>query len=349
MKRVLSLLLVLVMMLSLAACGECDHDWEKATCEDPKTCSKCGETKGEPEEEHDWEEDDDGVMVCSWCGEEKDEDEDEDEDAGESGSEQVPTAPTPAGISWSCTAIAGLTYYIPEGIPVLESYDDYILYDNGDMQIIVICGPLDGMATDANGFAEMYVDEMSGSYESTEMGKANGTPYTLSTVTEGVYEICGYYVYNDYGWMIVTYISDLDAYGDIAIHCATTGQLDENYVDENLLPDDVETVEETFTVHAYTPLAWGYPACWAWSNSTGENVFDAWPGETMTWNGDHYTIEIPIWAEYVIISGVDGAIQTADQPVEPGCDVWFVVTQDGSYYDVFFSEPSAEDLSANGY
>lgn len=84
MKKLLCLLLVFTMLLGLTACGECDHEWEKATCEDPKTCSKCGETKGEPEDDHDWEEED-GVMVCSWCGEEKEE---EDEDQGENETEE---------------------------------------------------------------------------------------------------------------------------------------------------------------------------------------------------------------------------------------------------------------------
>lgn len=71
MKKFLCLLLALSMILSLTACGECDHEWEKATCEEPRTCSKCGEEKGEPKDEHDWE-DEDGEMVCSWCGEECD-------------------------------------------------------------------------------------------------------------------------------------------------------------------------------------------------------------------------------------------------------------------------------------
>lgn len=67
MKKLLALLLVMAMALSLAACGECDHEWEKATCEEPKTCSECGETKGEPLG-HDWEEVD-GEMVCAECDE----------------------------------------------------------------------------------------------------------------------------------------------------------------------------------------------------------------------------------------------------------------------------------------
>ncbi len=34
---------------------ELGHEWEKATCEEPKTCERCGETKGKPLG-HEWEE-----------------------------------------------------------------------------------------------------------------------------------------------------------------------------------------------------------------------------------------------------------------------------------------------------
>ena len=68
MKKLLTLLLALAMVLCLASCqylpegfqsaidnfmgmfGEdttCEHDWVDATCTEPKTCSKCGETDGE--------------------------------------------------------------------------------------------------------------------------------------------------------------------------------------------------------------------------------------------------------------------------------------------------------------
>lgn len=80
MKKLLKvMMLLLVCMALLTACGECDHDWDPATCEDPKTCSKCGEEKGKPDEDaHEWEEED-GVMVCQICGEEKEEGENEGE------------------------------------------------------------------------------------------------------------------------------------------------------------------------------------------------------------------------------------------------------------------------------
>ena len=68
-KRLILILLAVLCVVMLAACGECEHDWEKATCEEPKTCSECGETKGEAKG-HDWvdatcEE----PKTCSKCGE----------------------------------------------------------------------------------------------------------------------------------------------------------------------------------------------------------------------------------------------------------------------------------------
>lgn len=70
-KRLMLVLLAVLCVALLAACGECEHDWEKATCEEPKTCSECGETKGEAKG-HDWvdatcEE----PKTCSECGETK--------------------------------------------------------------------------------------------------------------------------------------------------------------------------------------------------------------------------------------------------------------------------------------
>lgn len=52
----------LAIVISSVTCGsektskiekECDHEWEEATCKEPKTCSECGKTKGE-KLEHEW-------------------------------------------------------------------------------------------------------------------------------------------------------------------------------------------------------------------------------------------------------------------------------------------------------
>lgn len=48
MKKVFCLMLVLLLALTLAACG-CKHEtWKEADCVTPKTCAECGETEGAP-------------------------------------------------------------------------------------------------------------------------------------------------------------------------------------------------------------------------------------------------------------------------------------------------------------
>lgn len=53
-KRILAIALVFICSISLFGCG-CKHEWKEATCTEPKTCSKCGETEGEALG-HSWEE-----------------------------------------------------------------------------------------------------------------------------------------------------------------------------------------------------------------------------------------------------------------------------------------------------
>ena len=53
-KSALFLLSVLMFLLCLTACGECQHDWKAATCEKAKTCSLCDAKEGVPLG-HDWQ------------------------------------------------------------------------------------------------------------------------------------------------------------------------------------------------------------------------------------------------------------------------------------------------------
>ncbi|MDY4486575.1 MAG: hypothetical protein SPE18_00775 [Candidatus Limivicinus sp.] len=47
-KKLIALVFALLLpVLALTGCG-CEHEWVDATCTEPKTCSKCGETEGEP-------------------------------------------------------------------------------------------------------------------------------------------------------------------------------------------------------------------------------------------------------------------------------------------------------------
>ena len=45
MKKLICVLMLLAMMLSLPSCG-CEHNWQKASCKTPKTCTLCGITEG---------------------------------------------------------------------------------------------------------------------------------------------------------------------------------------------------------------------------------------------------------------------------------------------------------------
>lgn len=40
-------ILCLALILCLSGCA-CKHEWAEATCTEPKTCTKCGETEGDP-------------------------------------------------------------------------------------------------------------------------------------------------------------------------------------------------------------------------------------------------------------------------------------------------------------
>ena len=47
-KKLIALVFALLLpVLALTGCG-CEHEWVDATCTEPKTCSKCGETEGKP-------------------------------------------------------------------------------------------------------------------------------------------------------------------------------------------------------------------------------------------------------------------------------------------------------------
>lgn len=70
MKRIIGIVLAICLSLSLAGCC-LSHEWDDATCTKPKTCSKCGETKGEALG-HKWKSATcEQAKQCSVCGQEE--------------------------------------------------------------------------------------------------------------------------------------------------------------------------------------------------------------------------------------------------------------------------------------
>ncbi len=105
--------------------------------------------------------------------------------------------------------------------------------------------------------------------------------------------------------------------------------------------EDPNKAVPNIKIHAQVPADWAAPHCWAWSAPDGTNAFNAWPGEALTQEGDWYTIEAPGWINSVIINANEGGIQTADLSVEPGKEVWVVVT-DKDNATVSYEEPAAK-------
>lgn len=103
--------------------------------------------------------------------------------------------------------------------------------------------------------------------------------------------------------------------------------------------EDPDKAVENITVFAQVPADWSDPCCWAWSAPDGTNAFAAWPGDALSKDGDWYTIEVPGWINSVIINGNEGTVQTTDLSVEPGKDVWIVVT-DPENAAVTYEEPA---------
>ena len=68
MKKFLLSIILIALIMTLSGCGH-EHTWVEATCTEPKTCSGCGETEGEPLG-HTWVEATcTEPKTCSVCGE----------------------------------------------------------------------------------------------------------------------------------------------------------------------------------------------------------------------------------------------------------------------------------------
>lgn len=108
---------------------------------------------------------------------------------------------------------------------------------------------------------------------------------------------------------------------------------DLSYEDPNKAVEDV-------TVHALVPADWAEPCCWAWSAPDGTNAFANWPGQPLEKDGDWYTLQVPGWINSIIINGNGGTVQTADQSVESGKELWITV-QDAENVTVTYEAPQA--------
>ncbi len=112
----------------------------------------------------------------------------------------------------------------------------------------------------------------------------------------------------------------------------------------DLVYEDPNKTAENITVRAKVPSDWADPCLWAWSAPDGTNAFASWPGETLTQEGDWYSIQAPGWINSVIVNANEGSVQTTDLSVEPGKDIWVVVNGPEDAV-VSYEEPADEPAS----
>lgn len=105
---------------------------------------------------------------------------------------------------------------------------------------------------------------------------------------------------------------------------------------------ELPAYEKLVTVNVQAPDDWEFPSLWAWSAPDGTNVFANWPGQELTAGTDGwYSYEVPAWVNSIIVNGNLGTVQTTDISVEPGKDIWLVVT-DADNYELFYEKPQVE-------
>ena len=63
-------------------------------------------------------------------------------------------------------------------------------------------------------------------------------------------------------------------------------------------------------------------------------------GQPLEKDGDWYTVQVPGWINSIIINGNGGTVQTADQSVESGKELWITV-QDAENVTVTYEAPQA--------
>ena len=112
--------------------------------------------------------------------------------------------------------------------------------------------------------------------------------------------------------------------------------------------DNPDLRVDNITVRAQVPDGWNAPNLWAWSHPDGTNVFPAWPGEPLQFDGTWYTMEVPGWINSLIVNANNGDIQTSDMRVTAGQDVWILVLDDETYIHDYVEiteipEPTVEE------
>lgn len=110
---------------------------------------------------------------------------------------------------------------------------------------------------------------------------------------------------------------------------------------EQIQPSILETVPVApagdTTVHVKAPESWQTVYIWAWRYSDDKWAFDQWPGEPADPEGVGHTMDLPGWADTIVISDA-GWYETGDISFTPGEEIWVQIGDDGDV-TVWYDEP----------
>ena len=128
-------------------------------------------------------------------------------------------------------------------------------------------------------------------------------------------------------------LKDLDP-ADVWIAVAADASVEVTY------EDPTTPKAEDITVYVKVPEDWAEPCLWAWSHPDGTNAFAAWPGEALSAGEDGwYQLTVPGWINSVIVNANGGTVQTGDERVEAGRDL-YVVVESAEACSVTYEKPA---------
>ena len=222
-------------------------------------------------------------------------------------------------------------------------------YSNGSTTINVISSYLPDGVTDTSSWADRFMKNAQDEGYSSTKNIYNSVYCVITNLDNNTKFITGFYAYNGYGWAIQATTYNYATEGDLLIQYVTSGVIDKSY--PHAPNPSTPSTPDDGQLHVYTlvPADWSTPGLWAWQNSTQQNAFASWPGESMKWNGKYYVATAPDWVDCIIINGGNGSVQTEDIAIEQVKDVWVIIEANGGWYEIFYSEPSAAKLAEMGY
>ena len=222
-------------------------------------------------------------------------------------------------------------------------------YSNGSTTINVVSSYLPDGVTDTSSWADRFMKNAQDEGYSSTKNIYNSVYCVITNLDNNTKFITGFYAYNGYGWAIQATTYNYATEGDLLIQYVTSGVIDKSY--PHAPNPSTPSTPDDGQLHVYTlvPADWSTPGLWAWQNSTQQNAFASWPGESMKWNGKYYVATAPDWVDCIIINGGNGSVQTEDIAIEQVKDVWVIIEANGGWYEIFYSEPSAAKLAEMGY